>query len=94
LVFATLADPARRRILVTLSDGRPRTATQLTATAQKRLDATLKHLVALRTCRMIVTEENPVDGRRQLYRLAPAIPVTVTAAGGREFDFGCCLVRC
>jgi DNA-binding transcriptional ArsR family regulator len=79
---------------VALSDGRPQTATQLTASTRKRLDATLKHLISLRTAGLIVTEQNPVDGRRQLYRLAPAIPVTITATGGREFDFGCCLVRC
>ena len=42
---------------------------------------------------MVVTEENPQDGRRLLYRLAPAIPLTKTERGW-EMDFGYCLVRC
>lgn len=35
---------------------------------------------------------NPQDGRRRLYHLAPAIPVTKTERGW-EMDFGYCLVR-
>lgn len=49
--------------------------------------------VALRGAGLVVTAENPQDGRRLLYRLAPAIPVTKTATGW-EMDFGYCLVRC
>jgi|APTNR8051073442_1049403.scaffolds.fasta_scaffold207073_1 hypothetical protein len=39
-----------------------------------------------------MTTETPQDGRRLLYRLAPAIPVTKTERGW-EMDFGYCLVR-
>ena len=57
------------------------------------LDATLKRLVALRGAGLVVTAENLQGGRRLLYHLAPAIPVTKTATGW-EMDFGYCLVRC
>ena len=32
-------------------------------------------------------------GRRQLYRLAPAVQAEMTPAG-RTLDFGCCILRC
>jgi DNA-binding transcriptional ArsR family regulator len=35
-----------------------------------RLEATLKHLVALRRAGLVITAENPQDGRRRHYRLA------------------------
>ena len=60
---------------------------------RKRLDATPKHLVALRGAGLVITAENPDDGRRLLYHLAPGIPVTKTERGW-EMDFGYCLVRC
>ena len=41
---------------------------------------------------LVVTAENPQDGRRLLYHLAPAIPATKTERGW-EMDFGYCLVR-
>jgi hypothetical protein len=49
-------------------------------------------LVALRGAGLVVTAENPQDGRRLLYHLAPAIPATKTERGW-EMDFGYCLVR-
>lgn len=93
-VYAALGEPARRRILQILSDGQPRTAGVLAGMVGKRLDATLKHLVALRKAALVITAGNTVDGRRRLYLLNPVIPVTPSAAGGRELDFGYCLVRC
>lgn len=94
LVFAALGDPVRRRILQVLADGKPRTATDLKGSARRRLDATLKHLVALRAGGLVVTQANPVDGRRQLYTLSPHVTVMRNAAGGIEMDFGLCVVRC
>ncbi len=91
-VYAALGDPTRRRLLQILADGQGRTATVLAGNVGKRLDATLKHLVALRGAGLVITAENPQDGRRLLYRLAPAIPVTKTGTGW-EMDFGYCLVR-
>ena len=93
LVFAALGDPVRRRILQVLADGKPRTATQLKGAANRRLDATLKHLVVLRKSGLVVAQDNPADGRRQLYTLTPMVKVTPTPAGGRELDFGPCVVR-
>lgn len=91
-VYAALGDPTRRRLLQILADGQGRTATVLAGNVGKRLDATLKHLVALRGAGLVVTAENPQDGRRQLYHLSPAIPATKTERGW-ELDFGYCLVR-
>jgi DNA-binding transcriptional ArsR family regulator len=92
VVFAALGDPVRRQILCALAGGQPQTATQLMMTSRRRLDATLKHLVVLREAGMVETIRNPGDARRQLYRLAVDVKVTATP-GGREIDFGCCLVR-
>jgi DNA-binding transcriptional ArsR family regulator len=91
-VYAALGDPTRRRLLQILADGQGRTATVLAGNVGKRLDATLKHLVALRGAGLVVTAENPQDGRRLLYHLAPAIPVSKTELGW-EMDFGYCLVQ-
>ena len=91
-VYAALGDPTRRRLLQILADGQGRTASVLAGNVGKRLDATLKHLVALRGAGLVVTAEIPQDGRRLLYHLSPAIPVTKTERGW-EMDFGYCLVR-
>jgi DNA-binding transcriptional ArsR family regulator len=58
----------------------------------RRLDATLKHLIALRAAGLVVTRPDPVDGRRMLYSLAPTVPVVKTDKGA-VMDFGCCVVR-
>jgi DNA-binding transcriptional ArsR family regulator len=92
-LFAALGDPVRRRILLILSDGKPRTASELKISAKRELDATLKHLVALRAGGLVVRQKNAADGRRQLYTLAPGATARSTAAGGREIDFGPCVVR-
>lgn len=92
-VYVALGGPVRRRLIQTLADGQPRTATALTGSSSRRLDATLKHLVNLRGGGLVITATNPGDGRRQLYRLNPAIPVTKTEKGGK-IDFGYCVVRC
>ena len=91
-VYAALGDPTRRRLLQILAHGQGRTATALAGSVNKQLDATLKHLTHLRGAGLVVTAENPQDGRRLLYRLAPAIPVTKTERGW-EMDFGYWLVR-
>jgi DNA-binding transcriptional ArsR family regulator len=91
-VFATLGEPSRRRLLVALFDGQPRTGTVLARAINKRLSATLKHLGALRDAGLLVTEQDKVDGRRQAYRLAPSVKLATTAEG-RTMDFGYCLIR-
>ena len=84
-----LADATRRRILATLADGNPRFAAKL---AHGRLDATLKHLTALRDSGLIISQPDPRDGRRQLYSLSPDLTVR-PIEGGQEIDFGCCVLR-
>lgn len=91
-VFAALGDRTRRRILLALADGKPRTATAIVPASGKRFDATLKHLVALRNAGLIVTSQDQKDGRRQAYTLAPSVVVT-EATDGKTMDFGYCLVR-
>jgi len=93
LIFALLADPVRRRLLELLADGNPHTATSCARHVRRRLDAALKHLIALREAHVITTRPDPVDSRRQLYTLAEHIPVQKSDAGPVEMDFGCCLLR-
>lgn len=93
VVFALLADPVRRRILELLADGKPHTASSTAQHVRRRLDAALKHLIALREAGVISTRPDPADSRRQLYTLDPAIPVRRSETGPLEVDFGCCLVR-
>ncbi len=91
-VYAALGEPARRRILEALFDRQPRRAKALSASAGKRFEATLKHLEALLTSGLIVTEQDPTDTRRRLYTLAPSVK-TATTPEGRTMDFGYCVVR-
>lgn len=91
-VFAALGDPNRRRLLVALFDGQPRTGTVLARVIDKQLSATLKHLGALRGAGLIVTAQDKVDGRRQGYLLAPSVKRAETPEG-RTMDFGYCLIR-
>ena len=91
-VFSILAEPARRRLLCMIASGQSLPATGLQGASRLRLDATLKHLVALKKAGMVTTAPDPSDGRRMLYGLSPNMSV-VTTAEGRALDFGCCLVR-
>lgn len=92
VVFAILADPARRRLLCMIASSKPLPATGLQGSSRKRLDATLKHLIALRKAGMVTTAPDPVDGQRTLYGLSSNVPV-IQSADGRVLDFGCCVVR-
>jgi predicted transcriptional regulator len=47
-IFQVLAEPARRNILRTLASGNAQAATSLKGSTHLRLDATLKHLTAMR----------------------------------------------
>jgi hypothetical protein len=86
-----LADPARRRALLAVARGGPQAATSVMGSAGRRLDATLKHLVALRDAGMLTTKPDPADGRRTLYGLSANMKVT-KSADGAVLDFGCCVV--
>ncbi len=92
VIFPIVADPIRRQLLETLAAGKPLAASQIAPGASRRLDAVLKHLAALKAAGLILVNSDPVDRRRQLYSLSPA--VTVRSVGGRrELDFGCCVMR-
>ena len=92
LIFPVLADPARRKLLLALARGGPRPGTVLKTSAGRRLDATLKHLAAMRSAGLVVVQPDREDGRRQLYGLAPSVPLVKTEAGN-VIDFGFCLLR-
>ena len=92
LIFPTLGDPVRRRLLFALARGGAHPASVLKIEAHRRLDATLKHLVAMRRAGLLVVKPDPVDGRRMLYSLAPSMPLTKTE-GWTVIDFGFCLLR-
>jgi hypothetical protein len=93
VIFPIVADPVRRALLRSLALGGPQAATQLAPGARRRLDATLKHLLALRTAGLVTQSPDPGDKRRQFYALAPAVPLRRTPEGGAEMDFGFCLLR-
>ena len=92
MIFPLLADPVRRHLLLSLARGGGRPASELRAGAGRRLDATLKHLTAMRAGGLLVAGPDPTDGRRMLYSLAPAVPLAKSAEG-MVIDFGFCLLR-
>ena len=91
-IFSMLAEPARRAVLRSLAPSKPKAATDLRGATRLRLDATLKHLSAMRAAGLLVTAPDPSDGRRMLYALAPSVPV-VKSPTGVVIDFGCCVLR-
>ena len=92
-IFPVLADPVRRQILFVLAHGKPCPASVLKGGVRRRLDATLKHLVAMRAAGLLLVAPDPTDGRRMLYALAPAVPVVKSPEGAVAIDFGFCLLR-
>ncbi|MCX6901785.1 MAG: MarR family winged helix-turn-helix transcriptional regulator [Verrucomicrobia bacterium] len=92
-IFSTLALPPRRRVLLALAHGKASTATGMEGASKLRLDATLKHLTALRKAGMLLTSPDPTDARQTLYMLAPSVPVKKTPEGGTVIDFGFVLLR-
>ena len=92
LIFPVLADPVRRGLLLALARDGAAPAARLGTAVGRRLDATLKHLVAMRRAGLLVMAPDPADRRRQLYSLSPSVPLAATASG-RVVDFGFCLLR-
>jgi DNA-binding transcriptional ArsR family regulator len=91
-VFAALADTTRRRLLKALSDGKPRTMMGLARALDVKRDNVRKHLEALCKFGLALMEENPDDGHRMLYRLAPWIRVEAIADIA-WMHFGCGTLR-
>jgi DNA-binding transcriptional ArsR family regulator len=85
-VFAALADPTRRAVILALSEGGPVTATRLAAELPVSRQAVAKHLEALAEAGLAEGERH---GREKHYRLTPA-PLAEAAAWmagvGAEWD--------
>lgn len=91
-VFAILGNQRRRRLLVALSDGVGRAASQMAPLIGRTQDSTMKHLLEMKAAGLVTMARDPVDERRMLYMLTPAVIVRHTEAG-LEMDFDCCLMR-
>lgn len=91
-IFEVMSNHARRRIVKALASGQGRTATDLTGTTGKKLDATIKDCSALTKAGFLQMSPDPVDGRKMRYTLVPSLPIT-KMAWGWELDFGCCVLR-
>lgn len=68
-IFAALADPMRRKLLITLAENSPKTATQL---AREHNDITrqgiMKHMQILREAGLVAVHQ---EGRDKRYTLTP-----------------------
>lgn len=92
LVYNTLRDPVRRRILMSLARSGGKTASELNSSVGHKLDATGKHLQALRGSGMVIMTENPSDRRKALYKLTPLVRVFKTDDAA-VIDFGFCTIK-
>lgn len=68
LVFAALADPMRRKLLVKLAEISPRTATQLAQEYPITRQGILKHLTILEAAGLVAVHQ---EGRDKRYTLTP-----------------------
>ena len=92
-ISAALANAGRRELLVAIAMRGPKTAIQLVNEGlAPKLDVTLKNLKVWMDAGLVVQHENPDDGRRYIYSLAPDVNTT-TAQNRIIFDFGFCVVR-
>ena len=67
-IFAALADPMRRRLLVNLAKRSPRTATQLAREYPITRQGILKHLAILEAAGLVAVQQ---AGREKRYTLSP-----------------------
>ena len=67
-LFAALADPMRRRLLVYLAEHSPRTATQLAQEYPITRQGILKHLTILEDAGLVAVQQ---AGREKRYTLTP-----------------------
>src|SRR5215813_11818385 len=68
LVFAALADPMRRNLLVKLAETSPKTATQLAQEYTITRQGILKHLMVLEAAGLVAVHK---EGRERRYVLTP-----------------------
>jgi DNA-binding transcriptional ArsR family regulator len=67
-IFAALADPMRRSLLINLAESSPRTATQLAADYPITRQGILKHLMILEAAGLVAVAQK---GREKRYTLRP-----------------------
>jgi DNA-binding transcriptional ArsR family regulator len=67
-IFAALADPMRRSLLVNLAEHSPKTATQLAQEYPITRQGILKHLTILETAGLVAVHQ---EGREKRYSLTP-----------------------
>jgi DNA-binding transcriptional ArsR family regulator len=67
-IFAALADPMRRSLLLNLAESSPRTATQLAADYPITRQGILKHLTILEAAGLVAVTQK---GREKRYTLRP-----------------------
>lgn len=67
-IFAALADPVRRSLLLTLADASPKTATQLAREFPITRQGILKHLTVLEAAGLVTVQQ---AGREKRYTLTP-----------------------
>ena len=67
-VFAALADPMRRKLLVNLAENSPKTATQIAAEYPITRQGILKHLNVLENAGLVTVYQH---GREKRYSLTP-----------------------
>jgi DNA-binding transcriptional ArsR family regulator len=85
-VFAALADPTRRRLVMSLAEGSTVTATRLSADLPMTRQAIAKHLAMLDHAGLVAAERR---GRETHYRLTPeplADAADWMAAVGGQWD--------
>jgi DNA-binding transcriptional ArsR family regulator len=68
-IFAALADPMRRRLLLSLAESSPKTATQLAGEYPITRQGILKHLNILEEAGLVAVQQ---QGREKRYTLTPA----------------------
>jgi len=68
LIFAALADPMRRKLLVKLAGTSPKTATQLAQEYPMTRQGILKHLTVLEAAGLVAVHQ---EGREKRYILTP-----------------------
>ena len=81
LIYATLGDPVRRRLLFALAKSGPKIGAELKVSGGRPLGATLKQLAALCKLGFVKKLPNPKDGRQPLYVIDPSVPVQDSPTG-------------
>ena len=85
-VFAALADPTRRRLLDELSEGGPRSATELAPGYDMSRQAVVKHLGVLAEAGLVTARRDGRDVRYQLVPVSLADATAWLAEVGRRWD--------